>query len=239
MTEPTPEGESRAERPGRTRTWWHPLLARMLKWALSDAYEIEEEVLVGQMPLRLDVVLLRRRGGELPEAAVHDLPSLTALLNRLTLLEFKSPTDVLKAGDLDQFFALAHLYRAQERQVPLRGDMTLVILAPQITGPFRRDAERSHLVLREQATGVFALDGAFFSTWIVETDRIAGAGEPILTLFSRVFLHDARHIIEQWRALGHDDVLCYVMQQIQQFQHAGEAFGLHHQGEDSMRQTLE
>jgi hypothetical protein len=47
--------KSHAARPGRRRTWWHPLFARTLKWALHGDYEVRDEVSLGELPLRLDV----------------------------------------------------------------------------------------------------------------------------------------------------------------------------------------
>lgn len=58
-------------------------------------------------------------------------------------------------------------------------------------------------------------------------------------LFSRVFLQDRSHIIEEWKHRRLDDVLYYVLRQIQQFQQSGEAFTLHHQGSRIMTQTLQ
>ena len=39
--------------PGKTRTWWHPLLVRLLKHLMATVYEVDDEVLVGKLPLRL------------------------------------------------------------------------------------------------------------------------------------------------------------------------------------------
>ncbi len=49
----------RGDQPGKTRTWWHPLLARMLDFVLAAAFKVEEEVAVGKMPLRVDILLVR------------------------------------------------------------------------------------------------------------------------------------------------------------------------------------
>ncbi len=41
-------GEHR-DAPGKTRTWWHPLLARLLDHVSGTAYQVLEEVLVGKL----------------------------------------------------------------------------------------------------------------------------------------------------------------------------------------------
>ena len=59
--------------PGKRRTWWHPLLVRLLNHLMATAYEVRDEVLVGRMPLRVDIVLIRREQGQLSAAAGRDL----------------------------------------------------------------------------------------------------------------------------------------------------------------------
>src|SRR5262249_55452754 len=98
--------------PGKTRTWWHPLLASLLRWQLGDHYRVEEEVNVGQKPLQIDILLLQQQRGELPDSARRILAGLVEYLNVFTLLEFKSPSDTLRAGDFQTFLAYALLYRA-------------------------------------------------------------------------------------------------------------------------------
>jgi hypothetical protein len=77
-----------------------------LQHELSGAYEVREEVPVGKVPLRLDVVLIRRGDQQLPADAARKLAALVQRLNRFTLVEFKSPSDVLEHGDFDHFAGL-------------------------------------------------------------------------------------------------------------------------------------
>jgi hypothetical protein len=51
------------ERPGKLRTMWHPLLVRVLDFTLGSAFSVQEEISVGKMPLRVDILLIRRKGG--------------------------------------------------------------------------------------------------------------------------------------------------------------------------------
>ena len=65
MTEPQyPATSELADRPGKTRTWWHPLLVRLLDFLLANAYAVRDEVLVGKLPLRVDILLIRRQTHE-------------------------------------------------------------------------------------------------------------------------------------------------------------------------------
>ena len=43
--------------PGKRRTWWHPLLVRLLTHLMGKAYEVQDEMLVGRMPLRVGILL--------------------------------------------------------------------------------------------------------------------------------------------------------------------------------------
>ena len=68
----------RGDQPGKTRTWWHPLLARMLDFALASAFKVGDEVSVGKMPLRVDILLVRREEGQLSEASGGNSPRCAA-----------------------------------------------------------------------------------------------------------------------------------------------------------------
>src|SRR5437763_14219144 len=93
-----PADQPPAATPGKIRTWWHPLLANLLRWQLGSHYHLEEEVPVGQKPLQIDILLLLKEQGELPPSARQILAGLVEYLGDLTLLEFKSPSDTLRAG---------------------------------------------------------------------------------------------------------------------------------------------
>ena len=99
MTESQQSDSSNGETPGKIRTMWHPLLVRMLTHALSDAFTVVGEVLVGKMPLQVDILLIRREAGQMLESGRREIAALVPLLKRFTLIEFKGPTDTLERGD--------------------------------------------------------------------------------------------------------------------------------------------
>ena len=80
----------------------------------------------------------------------------------------------------------------------------------------------------EQEPGIFRVVGLQFAAWLVETDVMAERGQPILFLVSRVFLRDRERIIDQLTHTGHLDLLCYMLQQVQQFRKFGEDFAMQH-----------
>src|SRR5437763_3014514 len=85
----TTPGEQEGEKPGKIRTWWHPLLAGFLRWLLGRSYQLHEEVPVGKKPLQIDILLLRKAEGELPPEARRMLAGLAEHLNDFTLVELK------------------------------------------------------------------------------------------------------------------------------------------------------
>jgi hypothetical protein len=110
MTEsPQSDSPDGADRPGKTRTMWHPLFVQMLTHALADAFTVVGEVLVGKMPLQVDILLIRRESGQLSEQGRREIAALVPLLNRFTLMEFKGPTDSLERGDFAHLVGCAFL----------------------------------------------------------------------------------------------------------------------------------
>lgn len=229
MNEPQqPDAPGRADRPGKTRTWWHPLLARLLDYELATAYAVRDEVLVGKLPLRVDILLIRRQAGQLPETSRRDLSVLLPLLNRFTLLEFKGPTDTLEPGDLAQLAGCAFLWHSQQAERVPQADVSLVVLAPSVNDAVRDELLALDWQISEHGPGVHRISGGPFTMWLVETDEMAKLGQPILSLVSRVFLIEHERIIEELTRSGHGLLLCYTLQQIEQFRSLGEEFVMQH-----------
>jgi hypothetical protein len=225
---PQKEVDERADRPGKTRTWWHPLLVRLLDHVLSTAYWVQDEVPVGQLPLRVDILLMRRQTGQLSEANQRDASALVALLNRFTLVEFKAPTDSLATGDLARLFGCAFLWHSQQAKRVAIEEVSLIVLAPRVNEALKSELLCLGCELREEQPGVHRAVAAPFTTWLVETDIMAQRGVPILALVSRVFLHENQRIMRELSRSGHSPLLYYALQQVQQFRRLGEDFAMQH-----------
>ena len=111
-------------------------------------------------------------------------------LGELTLLEFKSPSDTLRAGDFQTFLAYALLYRAQNQALLEPGKLHLLVLAPRLTRPYRDELRVVGVTAQQQEAGVWRLQGGLVihPTWVLETEELAGLSHPLLTLFSPTFL---------------------------------------------------
>jgi len=233
------EAGVRLDHPGQTRTWWHPLLARLLDHVLAKAYAVHEEVLVGKLPLRVDILLIRREDGGLSEASRRELGVLLPLLNRFTLLQFKGPTDALQRGDLAQLVGCAFLWHGQQAEPIPHRDITLVILAPSLNEAVRGELGLLGCQINQHEPGIFRVDGLQFEAWLVETDVMAERGQPILSLVSRVFLRHRERIIEQLTRTGHGALLYYMLQQVQQFRSLGEGFAMQHKDSEYLGEVEE
>src|SRR5437660_916657 len=130
-----PARQPRRENPPAAGT----LLASLLRWQLGNHYQLQEEVPVGQKPLQIDLLLLRKGQGELPASARQILAGLVEYLGEWTLLEFKSPSDTLRAGDFQTFLAYALLYRAQNQPLLEPSKLHLLVVAPRLTKPYREE----------------------------------------------------------------------------------------------------
>jgi hypothetical protein len=229
MNEPhKPDVPDRTDRPGKTRTWWHPLLARLLDHALASAYTVRDEVLVGKLPLRIDVLLIRREAGQLSEAGGRDLSALVPLLNRFTLIEFKGPTDAIEPGDLAQLVGCSFLWHSQQTERLPQAEVSLIVLAPSFNDAARDELRCLGWEVRGHEAGVHGVTGGPFTMWLIETDIMAERGQPILSLVSGLFLKEHRRIIEELGRTGHAQLLHYVLQQVGQFRRLGEDFAMQH-----------
>jgi hypothetical protein len=238
---PEPAKAQPSATPGKIRTWWHPLLANLLRWQLGNHYHLEEEVPVGQKPLQIDILLLLKEQGELPLSARQILAGLVEYLGDLTLLEFKSPSDTLRAGDFQTFLAYALLYRAQNQPLLEPSKLHLIVLAPRLTRPYQEELRVLGVTAQQQEPGIWRLQGGLVvhPTWVLETEELAGLDHPLLTLFSPTFLANRLATYDLLRQGGYTNVVVYLAQQIHQFRLRGKEFAMQHLGtEDELKQVL-
>ena len=123
--------------------YWHPVLTQLLRQFYGDRLEIQEEVNLGDLPLRVDLVLIKRDPAvELPYPFNH--------LGAVTLLSYKGPEDTASQADLRQLEVYALLYQ-HRFNLPRRRDLTLWLVASKLA----RDVSQrtGAYVARAQAAG--------------------------------------------------------------------------------------
>jgi hypothetical protein len=208
--------------PGKTRTWWHPLLVQSLTYLLSSAYQVTGELLVGKLPLSIDIFLVKREDGELWELAREEAKIFVRLLNQFTLVEFKGPTDALERGDVSRLLGCALLWFGQQKESVPGADVTLMFLAPTWNGPARNELRALGHDATELEPGVYQIHGLPFSAWALETDNVADR-EPLLAFFSQMFVRDRRGIIERYLH-PHRQIIYFMLQQVEQLAARGEDY---------------
>jgi hypothetical protein len=218
----------------------------MLRYVLDEGYEVRDEELIGQLPMRLDVVLIRREAGQVPVRKARELQAIFERLNHWTLIELKGPTDVLERRDFDFLVGCAHHYCSQHATGIHSRELTLIYVATGANEAFWQAVDYRNCTHTKESEGVHRIEGLSFEAWLIETDPVSGAGEPVLTLFSRVFLRDRRRIMEELMDSGSLDVVAFMSQQIQQFKLQGDQFMIQHAGtkvmhalEDDVRAFME
>jgi hypothetical protein len=143
---------------------WHPVLAQLLRQFYGDRLEIQEEVNLGELPLRIDLVLIKRN----PAVA---LPYPFDRLGAVTLLSYKGPEDTAGQADLRQLEIYALLY--QDRfNLPRRSDLTLWLVASKFAREVSQRAGAYLAAARTAGPGVRAgrLDG--FPTCLVNLNEL-------------------------------------------------------------------
>jgi hypothetical protein len=101
--------------------YWHPYLAQLMRLSYDDKLSIEEEVPLGEMPLRLDILLC-------PRVLAPELPFPFCYLGGQTIAEYKGPDDTGEHSDLVQLEIYALMYQ-RRKELWQRREITLWLLA--------------------------------------------------------------------------------------------------------------
>ncbi|WP_437978922.1 hypothetical protein WMF11_22835 [Sorangium sp. So ce295] len=127
----SPQGRRRV----RVYTAWHPVLVALLEHVLPAGwYQCISEFQLAREPLRVDLVILRRRRrGAPPRPSL--LTSVVGGLAEHTLVHFKGPTDELERDDARMLLAYALQYLVVA-EIEDPASVALRVLAPRLTPRF-------------------------------------------------------------------------------------------------------
>jgi len=100
---------------------WHPFLTQFLRQDYSNLLIIDSEVNLGEMPLRLDLLLI-------PRYPVTELQYPFCHLGQRTLASYKGPGDTAGQDSLVQLLTYALLYQQREN-IWQRNNLTLWLMA--------------------------------------------------------------------------------------------------------------
>ena len=94
---------------------------------------------------------------------------------------------------------------------------------------------------RQEEPGVWRMEGGavVHRMWLLETDVLAGAPYPLLTVFSPQVRRDVGAVYDSLTGDGYNEIISYICQQIILFRMSGKEFAMHHLGaETEMPATL-
>jgi len=142
---PTPRIEVKRMKTRRTRrkqyrTVWHPIFYTLVRGTLPGIYRMLIELLLGEMPPRADLVIIRREpGAPPPDDELEELPALYTRLGEHTLVEFKGGTDRVEARDVAIVLGYANLYLAKHH-LSLE-QLRLIFVGPRLKESFLHGVE--------------------------------------------------------------------------------------------------
>jgi hypothetical protein len=161
--------------PGRTA--WHVLLANLLKERAPSSFEVLTEVSLGRQPPRIDVLLLRRHRSRRPVRPARVLRRLWGRIRRLGVIEYKSPADPLRQGDLAKLLAYGlWLLAEQPRLAPQPVlDLTLGWIVPVLTPTLRRELSLFGWSLGAGEQGYYPVTGAWLPFVVIVASEVSAA----------------------------------------------------------------
>ncbi|HIE52017.1 MAG TPA: hypothetical protein EYP85_09680, partial [Armatimonadetes bacterium] len=143
---------------------WHPLLAQFLRQDYGDRLIIEEEVPLGEMPLRVDLLLM-------PRDPAVSLPFPFNHLGATTLVEFKGPDEVITQGDLVKLEVYGLLYQMKER-LWAREELVLWLVGSHFASDVSRVEGAEIVEMVEVGPGVRRGKMDKFPTCLVDVTRL-------------------------------------------------------------------
>jgi hypothetical protein len=144
--------------------YWHPFLAQFLREDYGDRLVVQEEVNLGDMPLRVDLLLIRRNPRvRLPYPFDH--------LGERTLVSYCGPDDRTEQKDLAQLEVYGILYQLREK-IRKRNDVTLWLVASRFA---RNVSQRDGAYLaraRQIGPGVKRGSLCGFPTFVIDQNML-------------------------------------------------------------------
>jgi hypothetical protein len=195
-------------------TAWHPMLVALLEFYLPGGWKLLPELLLGRLPQRVDVVVLR-----LVDAIAGTARKLHSVFDHLrphTLIEHKGPTDDLEPWDALTLLAYAGQYMRLAR-VSDPDDVCLMVICDHIPVGFVRQIEKMGGTFEALGAGLWRGKMAGLLLRGIET-RLAyrtGPSEHLLYTFSRAYLSDPEALLP----LDSEEARVYTLlyQQVEQF----------------------
>jgi hypothetical protein len=160
-----------ANNQGKTRTAWHPAFLEAIKLELDqygDALEYVPEYQLTKEPLRIDVVIVKKR---------KDVPitkNIAAIFRGDNIIEYKSPTDYVSVEDFYKVYAYACLYITMKpRTAADINDLTITFVGSRHPRKLTEHLEGVRgYVVEKSGPGVYSVRGDAIPMQIIDTREL-------------------------------------------------------------------
>jgi hypothetical protein len=163
--------------PGAPRTAWHVLLARLLAERAPRSFEVRSEVPLGKHPPRVDLLLVRRRQGAGADRGARVLRHLWERIERVAVLEYKSPAEPVRPGALMKLLGYALLHGAEHPASlgPSRRGLLVGLMVASLTPTLVAELARLGLTLPADEGGYYEVQGLPWPLLLMVLDEVSEA----------------------------------------------------------------
>ncbi|MDE7029767.1 MAG: hypothetical protein K2P63_07290 [Lachnospiraceae bacterium] len=183
---------------------WHPAFCSAVELELreyKDYLTYEREHNLGRMPLKIDLLIIKKR----PDIIIRKDIADFFLGNNI--LEYKSPGDDVNAGTFFKALSYACLYKAEETGVRdiCNVDTTVSIVREEKPVKLLGQLGEKYTVTKKKA-GIYRIEGMLFPMQIIVTGELDKESHIWVTSLTRALSRkDAQELLDNCAGLGSDE----------------------------------
>jgi hypothetical protein len=157
----------------KTRTSWHPAFLEAIKLELDqygDALEYVPEYQLTKEPLRIDVVIVKKRKN------VPITKNIAAIFRGDNIIEYKSPSDYISLEDFYKVYAYACLYLTTgSKTAEGISDLTITFVGSRYPRKLMEHLEKArHCTVERSSPGIYSVRGDPVPIQIIDTRELPG-----------------------------------------------------------------
>jgi hypothetical protein len=158
---------------GNARTAWHVLFVAALAENAPPGVDVIPEVLLSKEPLRADIAILRRKDAPRADEQAGTLRGLWPQIERECVVEFKSATRPVRAGDLAKLIGYGGQYHwLRYGEIGGAGHLLLCLVVPQLSDALTGDFASMRLELATLGGGYHRASGRPYDVLVVDLSAV-------------------------------------------------------------------
>ena len=155
------------KKPSAPKITWHTAFREALQaelFAFRDSLEFLEEVPLTTEPLRIDVVVVKKKSD------VQITKNIAAIFRSHNIVEYKSPSDHFSVDDFHKACSYVYLYMHLNKLEV--SNVTLTIVAARRPRNLFQYLIRQGIPSSEQSPGIHAIQMGYFPVQIIESNQL-------------------------------------------------------------------